>query len=184
MTISEATWNELKDYRDSLEHYGVKGMKWGVQKKRKTTGRKRTYSEKTKKRREQRAKKRVERAKARAEKQAADAKRKAEKAAAKKEKRRKEILNNPTKLYKHRREFSAQEIQDAMKQFEWEKKLGEYSKNQLSNGAEFINTMFKYANNSINLYNAAARIVNAFNEESNMPYIYPMGQNKKDKDKD
>lgn len=162
--ISEKTWNDLSDYRESLEHHGVKGQRWGVRKERKTSGikrKKRTFSEKVKARRQKRAKDRVARAKARAEKEQQEAQKKAAKQAAAKEKKRKAILNNPTKLYKHRREFTADEIQAAMKQFEWEKKLADYSKNDLNNGAEYINTMFKYANNTINLYNTAARIVNS-----------------------
>lgn len=172
--ISEKEWNDLAEYRDSLEHYGVKGMKWGVQKERKSSGtkrKKRTFSEKTKARRAQRAKDRVARAKARAEKQEAEAKKKAEKAAAKAEKRRKQILSNPTSLYKHRKEFTAEEIQAAMKQFEWEKKLGDYSAQRLKNGADFVNTIFTYSNNAINLYNNAARLVNSLDDNSNLPVI-------------
>lgn len=186
--ISEKTWNDLSDYRESLEHHGVKGQRWGVRKERKTSGtkrKKRTFSEKAKARRQKRAKDRVARAKARAEKEQQEAQKKAAKQAAAKEKKRKAILNNPTKLYKHRREFTVDEIQAAMKQFEWDKKLSEYSKNDLKNGAEFINTMFNYTNNSINLYNAAARIVNSFGEDNTMPYIKQIpGNDKKDKKKD
>lgn len=187
--IPEQTWNDLSDYRESLEHHGVKGMKWGVRKKRETSGtkrKKRTFSEKVKALRKKRAAKRVARAKARAEKKQQEAQKKAAKEQAKKEKKRQSILNNPTSLYKHRREFTADEIQAAMKQFEWEKKLSEYSKSDLKNGAEFINTMFEYANNSINLYNTAARIANSVSEDSNLPIIKSTGEltgKKKDKDK-
>lgn len=187
MTITENTWNDLSDYRDSLEHYGVKGMKWGVRKERKTSGtkrKKRTLTEKQQARRTQRAKNRVARVKARSEKREAEEKAKAEKVAAKKEKRRRDILNSPSQLYKHRREFSQQEIQQAMQQFDWERRLNSYSREQLNNGAEFINTMFKYANNTINLYNAAARIVNSLEEDTKMPYIKQIPGNDKDKKKD
>lgn len=172
--FSEKTWNDLSDYRESLEHHGVKGMRWGVRKERKSPGtkrKKRTFSEKVKVRRQKRAKDRVARAKARAEKEQQEAQKKAAKQAAVKEKKRKAILNNPTQLYKHRREFTADEIQAAMKQFEWEKKLSDYSKNDLKNGSEYINTMFSYVNNSINLYNAAARIANSVSEDVNLPII-------------
>lgn len=173
MLMTEIRWNDLEDYRDALEHYGVPGMKWGVRKQRASTGKrkKRTFSEKVKARRAQRAKNRVARAKARSEKQEAQEKKKAEKQAAEKEKRRKQILSNPTTLYKHRKEFSYEEIQEAMKHFEWEKKLSSYSKDQLNNGAEFIGTLFKGANNAINLYNSAARIVNSVGDSNKIPII-------------
>lgn len=167
--ISEKTWNDLSDYRESLEHHGVKGQRWGVRKERKTSGtkrKKRIFSEKAKARRQKRAKDRVARAKARAEKEQQEAQKKAAKQAAAKEKKRKAILNNPTKLYKHRREFTADEIQAAMKQFEWEKKLADFSKSDLNNGAEFIKTMVNYTANGIKLYNNAAKIANAFNSDS------------------
>lgn len=188
--VSEKTWNDLSDYRESLEHYGVKGQRWGVRKERKTSGRrrkKRTFSEKVKERRKKRAARRVARAKARAEKQQQEAQKKAAKQQAEKEKKRQSILNNPTSLYKHRREFTADEIQAAMKQFEWEKKLSEYSKNDLKNGAEFINTMFNYVSNTINLYNAAARIVNSVHDDSKLPIIKTTAEltaKKDNKDKD
>lgn len=184
--ISERTWNDLSDYRESLEHYGVKGQRWGVRKERETSGRKRkkrTFSEKVQARRKKRAAKRVARAKARAEKEQQEAQKKAAKQQAAKEKKRQAILNNPTSLYKHRREFTADEIQAAMKQFEWEKKLSEYSKSDLKNGAEFINTMFSYVNNGINLYNAAARIANSVSEDSKLPIIKSTKELEEDKKK-
>lgn len=184
--MAETRWNDLGEYREALEHYGVPGMKWGVRKQRVSTGRrkKRTFSEKVKARRAQRAKNRVDRAKARAEKQEAQEKKKAEKQAAEKEKKRKQILNNPTSLYKHRKEFSYEEIQEAMKQFEWEKKLSSYSRDQLNNGAEFIGTLFKGVNNAINLYNAAARVANSVGEEETLPFIKSIPSQGQDKKKD
>lgn len=175
--VSEQTWNDLSDYRESLEHHGVKGMKWGIRKERETTGRHRaenktrTFSEKVSQRRAKRARDRVLRAKAKSEKQQREAEKKAAKQKMQKEKKRNDILNDPTRLYKHRREFTADEIQTAMKQFEWEQKLSNLSAQRLKNGADFINTMFSYGNNAINLYNTAARVVNSVDEDSTLPII-------------
>lgn len=167
MRISEKEWNDCADYRESLEHHGVKGMKWGVRKEKESSGRRKYRSKEENAKREKQAKAKISRAKARAEK----AKKKAEKDAARKEKKRKAILENPTLLYKHRREFSQEEIENAVKRFEWEKKLSDYSKGRLSNGADYINTVFKYANNAINVYNTAARLARSTNEKSNLPII-------------
>ena len=181
MKIDKCRWDALEDYRDSLEHYGVPGMKWGVRKSRVTSGKKRSLSQKAKDRRAQRARNRVARAKARAEKKEAEDKKKAASAATKKEVQRKKILSNPTSLYKHRNEFTAQEIQQAMQQFEWEQRLSNYSKTRINNGAEFVGTLVKYANNSINLYNAAARIANSVGKKDDaLPFIKPMPIDKKD----
>lgn len=168
MKIPEQDWDDLREYKESLEHYGVPGMKWGVRKDRKTSRLRRGYSDDERVRRDKRAKAKVSRAKARAEKKQVKAREKAEKDAVKKEKKRQAILNNPTLLYKHRKEFSQAEIQAALKQFEWEKKLSDYSKERLKNGADYIDTMVKYSANAINLYNNAAKIMNAVNRDNEM----------------
>lgn len=186
--ISERTWNDMSDYRESLEHYGRKGQKWGQhifgKERIGTKRRKRAFSEKIKDRRAKRAANRVSRAKARAEKEQQEAQKRAAKHQAVKEKKRQSILNNPTSLYKHRREFTADEIQAAMKQFEWEKKLNEYSKTDLKNGADYINTIFQYVNNASNLYNAAARIANSFSPDTNLPIIKTIKELEDGKKKD
>lgn len=183
MIVKESDWNDLEEYRNHLEHHGVKGMRWGHRKEKPSSGstkkkKKKTMSQKLRAIREARAKKRVAKAKARAEK-----------LSAKKEAQRKKILSNPTSLYKHRKEFSYEEINDALKRFEWEEKLQNYSKNRLKNGADYIQSMTNTAINTINLYNQAARVVNSLsntdNERDLMPYIKNADlQKKKSDDKD
>ena len=170
MTFDEHEWDGLSNYRDSLEHYGVPGMKWGVRKEREAKGRRRA-SAKTKARVQNRMSY-LERRKREKAKRAAESKAKAEAKKAEREaKKRQDILNSPTRLYKNRRNYSQDEINAALKQFEWERKLNEYSKAEMRAGKEFIDNMFQYTNSAINLYNTSARIVNSFNL-SEKPWKY------------
>lgn len=159
MTIDQTNWDDLANYRASLEHYGVPGMKWGIRKQRQSSG--------SNKRKSRASIRKAERAKKEKEKQRIQA----AKEAARKERRRKDILNNPTKLYKHRNEFTYDEIKEAMKKFDWEKQLSNYSKDQVTRGAKFVGDLFTLTNNTINLYNAAARIANSVGDANPLPII-------------
>lgn len=185
MEVNQKDWDDLANYRDSLEHYGVPGMRWGVRKDRGSSG-SRTPGRKRSTGKTRAATRREEREKAKAAKKAAEAKRKAEAEVAKKEAQRKKILRDPRQLYKHRDEFTYDEIKEAMKRFDWEKQLNGYSQSQVAQGAKFIGDLFTLANNSINLYNSAARIVNSLNdgEKDTLPFIKQIpGSDSKKKDK-
>lgn len=187
MIIEEASWNELAEYREALEHSGRKGMKWyqhifgkyqGHAKYSK--GSSGSSEKKTSKRANEDAKakakaeKKAADAKAKAEKKEADTKAKAEKEAAKKEKERQEILSDPKKLYKHRKEYSYDEIKKAVERFKQESDLRKYSKETMQRGADFINIMNTYATNAINLYNTAARIINTVQDDgksNTLPFV-------------
>lgn len=202
-------------YMENLEHHGVDKQKWGVrrgppyplsenQKKYGKAGvamdeKKKLALEKDKEQKEIRAKKREEAAKAKAEKKAAEAKakaereeeqekEKAEKKAKKAEIQRQKILRDPSKLYKHRNEFTYAEIQTAMSRFEWESKLSDYSAKKMKRGSDFINSLVNYSSSAINLYNNAARIVNSMTDDkkSQLKVIKPLTEfyisNNKDKD--
>lgn len=179
MTFDEREWDSLSNYRDSLEHYGVPGMKWGVRKEREKTGRRRVSS-KTKTRVQNRMSYLERRKREKAKRVAETNAKKAEKKAQQEVKRRQDILNSPTRLYKNRRDYSQEEINAALKQFEWERKLKEYSNAEMRAGKEFIDSMFQYTNSAINLYNASARIVNSFNlSEKPWKYVESMKNDKK-----
>lgn len=182
--MDEQKWNDLENYRDSLEHYGRKGMKWyehifGKEQSHAKYSKSSSGSSSNKK--ATKDAKREEKRQAKAEKKEADAKKKAEIAAAKKEEERKKILSKPSKLYKHRNEFTYEEIQDALKKFKWEQELSTYAKNQTSDiqrfmdtGAKFVQSMFNITVNSINLYNQAARIMNTVEGPGTWKYVEPL----------
>lgn len=216
MIFSEEQWNDLFDYRESLEHHGVKGQKHGErrgppyplsanQKKYGKAGakmddeKKKLASEKAQERREARAEKHAVKAKTRSERRAAaakarsehneeQAKKRAERKAARAEQRRRDILNSPRKLYKHRREFTKAEIDEAMKQFKWEEELSNYSTRKIENGSNFVKHLMNYTTNAIGLYNNAARIINSVTKDPdiNLPTIRPASDfyRKKDGKKD
>lgn len=178
MRVSEQEWNDLTNYRDVLEHYGVKGMRWGIHKERETTGRRPSQKQKTKIQNrmsflERRKKQREQRTKE-TEKKKAETKAKREAA------KRQNTLRSPTKLYKNRYNFTQDEINAALRQFEWESRLRDYSQKELSSGKKYIDTAFQYAESSIKLYNQAARVVNSFNL-SEKPWKYIEDSKKKDK---
>lgn len=177
MIIEEASWNELAEYREALEHSGRKGMKWyqhifgkyqGHAKYSK--GSSGSSEKKTSKRADDDAKvkakaeKKAADAKAKAEKKEADAKAKSEKEAAKKEKERQDILSDPKKLYKHRKEYSYDEIKKAVERFKQESDLRKYSKETMQKGADFLDLIDTYTVKAINVYNTAARIINTIQD--------------------
>lgn len=197
LIVNESDWKENINFLNSLEHYGVKGMKWyqhlfgknqsHAKYAKDTSGSKKVNSNSKEdgkvSKKETRAQKKIDAARIRSEKEAAQAKSKEEKVAAKKEANRKKIMNNPRELYKHRDEFTYEEIQKAMNKFNWEQQLNRYAlerdnqfKQRLNNGAEYINIMFRYANNGINLYNASARIINTMQGDDTLPFVKQMSK--------
>lgn len=171
-----------------IEHYGRKGMKWyqsiyGSKDKKSSgslRGKKLTPSSKAKARMAELSKKQKEKETKKQETEKRSAERKAQAAA----KRREEILRNPSKLYKHRREFTQDEINAAIRTFEWEKKLSDLSAARRKAGEEQIKSMVNYSINAINLYNQAARVANSFNlTEKPWTYIETPRSKKDDKNK-
>lgn len=96
--------------------------------------------------------------------------------------RREEILRSPSKLYKHRNEFTKQEIDDALKRFEWERRLSSYSADEINAGKRYVDTLLGYADTGIRAYNTYAKVYNTFNKSGNQ--LKTIGEKGKDKKKD
>lgn len=135
-----------------LYHHGVKGQKWGVRRTRSQLGYPESKPRAKKEKSPRSAKK----------KQAARLKAASERV--KRQNAREEILRSPTKLYKHRNEFTRQEIDDAMRRFEWERRLNEFSNYEINAGKRYVDTLLGYADTGIRAYNTYAKVYNAFNK--------------------
>lgn len=142
-----------KNLSNELEHYGVLGMKWGVRKDRisSSTGKK-------KKKTSMKAKL---------------AKIKKEQA----EKRRKAILDDPRKLYRNRKKFTKEEIDAAMKQFEWEGKLQQQSLDRIKRGQEEAAKILGLMTTGLGMYDQIARVYNTYStsqggeDAPRLPYL-------------
>lgn len=101
--------------------------------------------------------------------------------------KRQKILNDPKKLYKHRKEFSKTEIDDAMKTFKWENDLQRISADRISNGKRMVDDLVGTFSKGIDGYNAFARVYNTVAGSKGykkIPYVENANSGGKDKKKD
>lgn len=148
--------------QDFLEHYGVKGMRWGVRRTPAQLGhRKQIKAEKQRKR----ANEKMRKAKVRAQKAVAKAKKKkmsevvkATKRSAKQSKNveitRKDLLKSrdAKKLYKNVTKLSDEDLRNRINRLEMENKLKKLAGAQKSKGEEVVDKIVKWGNKANDVY--------------------------------
>lgn len=132
-----------------LAHHGIDGQKWGQRNGppypllRGSTGRLRVKAQ--------------EKRKARTEAKAAKA---AEEKVKQREATKKYLRDNPGKLYKHRNELTKDEIDEIMRQIEWDRRVKDISASEHQRNME---RLVKGLNTAANVTTDAYRIYNNFN---------------------
>lgn len=182
----------MGDIWEEIYHHGIKGQEWGERNgppypldrnAKRQEAKKRRAAERVK-RQAAKKRKRMKRAQERIEKSEA---KKAEKEKEKNEKAKRDrarYLMSAKETYRHRHEFSAEEIQEAMKRFQWEKTLRELSQSEMEAGVKAINSVLNYGESGIRGWNMIARVANGIaKDEEFLPLIQPPPSGKKDKGK-
>lgn len=150
----------MRSLSDELYHYGIKGQKWGVRRTPEQLGHpKLTRAEKrAAKIREKNVKKREK-----MRKKSLKAAKRTKKEQAKFEKEKAELMRSPVTMAKYKEKFTNEEIDAALKRFEMEKKLTEYSVKERRRGKEFIDDMVGLAETAKKGYNLYVDVYNTFN---------------------
>lgn len=154
----------LEEDENSLSHHGVKGQKWGIRRTRDQLG----YKDRPRKRRTAkmallRLKRRLERAKKnRQEKQKANEAKRQARIQAQAKQKREEILKNPRALNRYKKQFTRQELEEAAKRFEAEKKIAIAAADSIAGPRRWLDEGSKYINVAANIMQNMERAMNAY----------------------
>lgn len=175
-------------FYDELYHHGIKGQSWGdkngppypldrkvskavskgmSKQEIKQIKKEEMIREKEAERKSQARRKALAKARAAKVKKKQDAEREAkrqEREAVRQAKRKEKILSDPTKLYKHRKEFSHDELKRAMEAFKFENDLAELSQKRIKQGADFSRNLVTIGASGITGWNMVASIYNGWND--------------------
>lgn len=167
-------------FEDELEHHGVKGQRWGVIRSPEQLGHK--PKAKRKKSASGQSKSIAVSAKKKRSSKSVKVSRKEQKQKEKEVKAKEKSMRSPTTMYRNRNkvDFTKEELDEAMKRFERDKKLSDYSRDEISRGQKYWDTAIKYGDNAIKTYNMFAKVYNSF-YDGDLPIIKDTGNKDKDK---
>ena len=150
---------------DYLAHHGIKGQKWGVRRTPEQLGHAPTIP---KKKPQTAAIKRLIDRK-RQEKEAKNNEKKVQKSEEENERLKKKLRRNPGLIYKNRDKLSKNDIDEIMKQVEWDRKCKDIRADEwrrtmkkVKDISDTVQTVSNLVNNSVNAYNNTALVYNAF----------------------
>lgn len=141
--------------KDFLEHYGVKGQRWGVRRTPEQLGhRKDVKAAKKRAKAQERTKKAIAKAKKTKMRDIRRQQRKTAKQAKKAEITREQLLKsrNPKVLYKNVTKLSDADLKNRLNRLEMESKLKKLATSQKSKGEETVDTILKWGNKANDIY--------------------------------
>ena len=164
LLYEESEGHIMDEFNEYLAHYGVKNQKWGVRRYQNPDG-SLTEEGKARRRKTSNTKNIIKKAQEkRASKKAAQ---KAEDKVQKHENLKKYVREHPKKLYKHRAEFTNEEINKIISDIEFDRKIKDVRNAEIQRGfnklqtiSNNVGTVSNFLNNSINTYNNVAKINN------------------------
>ena len=91
----------------------------------------------------------------------------------KEQKEKNEALTDPTKLDSARKkyDFSEEEINKALQNFEWDKKIETYSIEKMQRAQKKMDTILGYGKKAVDFYNFTAGVINSVDSESKLPIL-------------
>lgn len=145
-----------------IAHHGIKGQKWGVRRfqnpdgTRTALGKSRSMSMK-------------DRIKARSEQKAeARAVKKAASAEERHEELRQRVVRHPKDLYKHRNEFSKEEVEKIIKEIEFDRKIKDVKISEIKRGMESYGRLKDTLKTTSELMSSAKTIYNIAADTNNL----------------